>query len=57
MATPNNAAAETIVQLQSQAGDIQSQIDGLSAQLSRNQATIDALGPVAEWTDDVPDEG
>lgn len=52
MPTPLNASAQTIVQLRSTNGDIESQVETLCATQARNEDVIAALEPLAEWGPD-----
>lgn len=54
MRAPRNSAAELIVQAESVLTDLDVQIGELIAAKARQQATIEALTPVAEW-EEIPD--
>lgn len=49
MQQPGNAAAEQIVRAHSIMTDLTAQLVEVQAAISRQQALIDALMPVAEW--------
>ncbi len=54
MQIPANAAAETVARLRSVNNDIETQVSELRGAQERNEETIAALEPVAEWSE-IPD--
>ena len=56
MQQPGNAAAEQIIRAQSIINDLTTQQSEIQAAITRQQALIDALLPVAEWAPAIPIE-
>lgn len=56
MQQPGNAAAEQIVRAQSIMSDLTIQQGEIQAAITRQQALVDALLPVAEWAPSTPSE-
>lgn len=55
MQQPGNAAAEQIMRAQSIISDLTIQASEIQAAISRQQAIVDALLPVAEWAPAEPE--
>lgn len=55
MQQPGNAAAEQIVRAQSIIADLTIHAGEIQAAISRQQAVVDALLPVAEWAPAEPE--